>query len=64
MEKVYSVNEKVFELIRMSITTSEKEKINNLCQNFTDEELDRIDEVNDMYFKIGFRVASEILLSK
>lgn len=61
MIKEYSEFEKIEKICDMEIRQSEIKKINKLLEDFDDIEVHTIGEINHIYFKIGFRYATELL---
>lgn len=59
--KEYTINEKIGKLYDMSIKQSECCEINKLLSKFDEDDMELINKVCEINFKIGFRVAIELL---
>lgn len=57
----FTTEEKIGRLYDMSISQKEVERVNELLSKFDEYDMKLISEVCDINFKIGFRVASELL---
>lgn len=58
---VYTVGHKIHQLTLMSFTEQEINEINELTARFDDEQIELINKISDIHFKIGFRNAIEFL---
>lgn len=59
--KEYTTTEKILKLYEMSIKSSENNEINELLDTFNDDDMELINKVCEINFKIGFRVATELI---
>lgn len=59
--KKYTTTEKILKLYDMNIKQNEINIINNLLEQFDDNDIELINKVCEINFKIGFRSAAEIL---
>lgn len=59
--KEYTITEKIGKLYDMSIKPSECCEINQLLGKFNEDDMELINKVCEINFKIGFRVATELL---
>lgn len=57
----YTTSEKIGMLYDMSIKENESREINELLGKFNENDMKLINKVCDINFKIGFRVAMELL---
>lgn len=57
----YTTTEKIGMLYDMSIKERENREINELLDKFNNDDIKLINKVCEINFKIGFRVATELL---
>ena len=57
----YTTTEKIGMLYDMNIKEHENREINELLDKFNEDDMELINRVYEINFKIGFRVASELL---
>ena len=57
----YTTTEKIVMLYDMSIKEHENREINELLDKFNEDDMELINKVCEINFRIGFRVASELL---
>lgn len=57
----YTTTEKIQKLYDMSIKERENREINELLDKFNEDDIELINKVCEINFRIGFRVASELL---
>lgn len=57
----YTTTKKIGMLYDMSIKEHENREINELLDKFNEDDMELINRVCEINFKIGFRVASELL---
>lgn len=62
MKKEYTTTEKFIFLYDSSIRQEEIEKIDEVLEKFNEDDMDLINRACEIHFKIGFRVASELLM--
>ena len=62
MKKEYTTTEKIGFLYDSSIRQEEIEKIDEVLEKFNEDDIDLINRACEINFKIGFRVASELLM--
>ena len=62
MRKEYTTTEKIGFLYDSSIRADEANVINDLLDKFSDDDICLINRICEINFKIGFRVASELLM--
>lgn len=58
---IYDVSQKIHDLTVMSLTDIEMKAINELTAKFDDEDMNLINKLSDIHFKIGFRNAVDFL---
>lgn len=58
---IYDVSQKIHDLTVMSLTDIEIKAINELTAKFDDEDMNLINKLSDIHFKIGFRNAVDFL---
>ncbi|MGL6186081.1 MAG: hypothetical protein ACRC1T_11960 [Clostridium chrysemydis] len=56
----YTTTEKIGKLYDMTINQNEVKEINNLLSSFDEDDMELINRVCEINFKIGFRVANEL----
>lgn len=59
--KEYTTTEKIGMLYEMSIKSSENSEINKLLDKFNEDDMELINKACEINFRIGFRVATELL---
>lgn len=62
MKKEYTTTEKFGFLYDSTIKPEEVEKIGEVLEKFNEDDMDLINKACEINFKIGFRVASELLM--
>lgn len=62
MKKEYTTTEKITFLYDSSIREDEANRISDLLDKFNDDDMYLINRACEINFKIGFRVASELLM--
>lgn len=61
MKKTYSLEQRINTLFDMSVTNKESQELNQLLENFNEEDLEIITKACGIHFKIGFRSSAEFL---
>jgi len=61
MENQYTITEQIGFLYDANIKASELTLINKLLSKFSDDDIELINQVCEINFKVGFRAATEIL---
>ncbi len=59
--KKYATEEKIGFLYESSITQEELIKVNKLLSKFNEDDIELINQVCDINFKVGFRVGVELI---